>query len=493
MVRRFLLQIIFSFTETISVKKIFTLLFFTVSINSQAQDWSPFNLKEKFNYQCDTASIISASYFTDSVNVINSDSVFYLNRIVVPFTDTIASIALRNQPQHWEKEMVKKQNGNYQFRNPGNKSLLTLSSLNDTWLFDTVQNISATIITTSIENILSNSDSVKTILLSNGDTIKLSKHYGLVKFMLNDTAMLYENLVGINGRSVGDTLPSLLDIFDFEIGDMFSFSFYASGWFGSGDAGYTNEKILSKNIISTDSVIYTAQVHTYIQYFGAPPPGYSVSDYLKTYRFGKGNYYWMNDFAPHCFYNSQNLTTQQYHDYYWINLGGGLLDMSLTIGINNRKSYTSNFSGYYDSEIGDTIFQWNTLEPPFRNFTYTEGLGLTAISSTGFESGGNNYVSRDLHLSGYIKGTETYGVIQSAESLKQSAIKILPTLCSDKLFVQNVFSPTIISVQDIYGRLRVENKISGNSNIDISALPSGAYIVQINDGANIFYQKIIKQ
>ena len=79
------------------MKKAFTLLFIIITFNSYAQDWSPFNLNEKFNYQSDIGSIISASYFTDSINVIGTDSVFYLNRIVVQYAGSFYDTALINQ------------------------------------------------------------------------------------------------------------------------------------------------------------------------------------------------------------------------------------------------------------------------------------------------------------------------------------------------------------------------------------------------------------
>jgi hypothetical protein len=52
---------------------VFCLIF---SSNLKAQDWAPFNLKESFNYRNDTSDVIVADYFSDSVKVFGSDSVF---------------------------------------------------------------------------------------------------------------------------------------------------------------------------------------------------------------------------------------------------------------------------------------------------------------------------------------------------------------------------------------------------------------------------------
>ncbi len=472
------------------MKNAFTLLFIVITFNSYAQVWSPFNLSEKFNYQSDTANIITASYFTDSVKVIGTDSVFYLNRIVVQYANNVYDTALINQPQFWEREMVKKQNGNYQFRNQGNKSLLTFAASNDSWLFDSIQNISATVISIHEENIFSNPDTVKTILLSSGDTIKLSKHFGFTKFPLNDSSAIFQNLVGINGRNIGELIPDFNSVFDFDVDDVFSFSFHANGWFSSGDDGYTTEKILTKNIISSDSIEYTVQVHTYIYPFGAPNS--YTSNHISTWKFGTSKHGWMNRFAPQSIYNSLGLYTYQYHDYS-IPLGGIIYDMRLDSGACNRKSITTKYSGYYDSLNGDTLFQFNTFEPPTVGFTYTEGLGLTNINSVGFENSGNNYVARNFNLTGYIKGTEVCGVILGEQSILEYPAFIYPTLCTDKIYIQNIFSQSTVSILDIFGRLKIKSEIFKDSNIDMSPFPSGIYFVHIENNSTVFSQKIIKQ
>lgn len=59
---------------------VFPILF--LSLNSYSQNWAPISLNDKYNYQVDSASYISNTIWIDSVNVINSDSVFSLNKIV---------------------------------------------------------------------------------------------------------------------------------------------------------------------------------------------------------------------------------------------------------------------------------------------------------------------------------------------------------------------------------------------------------------------------
>src|SRR6185436_16594747 len=127
---------------------LFLILFFQTS---RSQNWSVINSTEKFNYRLDADNVITATLWVDSVQLIGTDSVYFLNRIMC---DTCATVingpnncdscyGLKNQPQFLQRQSIASTNGIFNLRDTGNIVINTLAALNDSWLYDSVQNISA--------------------------------------------------------------------------------------------------------------------------------------------------------------------------------------------------------------------------------------------------------------------------------------------------------------------------------------------------------------
>src|SRR6186713_2375289 len=172
-------------------KHILSVLFCFIFQLSFSQNWSAINMNDKFNYRLDSDEVISATIWADSVDWNGSDSVFYLNRVLCDSCATFiggpnpwcdSCYGLKNQPQFMQRKSVVSASGMVNFRDTNNIVLNTLAALNDTWLFDSVQSISATVLAISQDSVFGNTDSVKTLLLTTGDTVKLSKSYGLLQF-----------------------------------------------------------------------------------------------------------------------------------------------------------------------------------------------------------------------------------------------------------------------------------------------------------------------
>jgi hypothetical protein len=196
------------------------LLLLLVTSTTNAQDWSPFNRTDRFNYQNDTATFITSNYFADSVTVSGTDSIFYLNRIVREVSQVGELLtAVKNQPQYWQRMMIRSDGGKYRFLDPGNKVIYSWAQLGQSWLYDSVQNILATAIATDVQIVFGNFDSVKVFSLNNGDTIILSKHYGLLRFPNEEGSSQYCQLVGIDGRGLGNFMPSFISMFNLQVPD----------------------------------------------------------------------------------------------------------------------------------------------------------------------------------------------------------------------------------------------------------------------------------
>ena len=184
-----------------------------------AQNWSPIRVNEKMNYQHSDSGYISHTIWVDSSFSVGGDTIFYLNRIVKDVPGN-PEIALRNQPQFLLETMTKDIFGMYSFINPEHYMIITNGTVGTNWTFDQSNGIGATISELIYEEIFGVMDSVKVINLSNGNEIRLSQNFGILKFPDFENGGNY-NLVGIQGTEYGESVPGFLEIFDFEVGDIF--------------------------------------------------------------------------------------------------------------------------------------------------------------------------------------------------------------------------------------------------------------------------------
>src|ERR1022692_2486287 len=137
---------------------LFLFLFHLLSIHVFAQNWSVINSSYKFNYQLDGDNVITSTIWVDSSIVVGNDSLYYLNRIMtvaggIDSCDTC--YGLRNQPQFLQRISIASTSGIINFRDTANILINILASLNDSWLFDSTQNISATVIAVGTGSVLS--------------------------------------------------------------------------------------------------------------------------------------------------------------------------------------------------------------------------------------------------------------------------------------------------------------------------------------------------
>ena len=160
------------------MKKLFTNLFLLTFSLCYSQNWAPINSIEKFNYQIDTASYISNTLWIDSVKIIGSDSVFYLNKIVLdcfdcPWTfDPLIEFKIANQGQFLQERIIKKEPDVYRFEGKRTFTLKTHFALNESWTFDSTGNVVATVVDIFEDEIFGETDSLKTIQLSNGAKVR---------------------------------------------------------------------------------------------------------------------------------------------------------------------------------------------------------------------------------------------------------------------------------------------------------------------------------
>jgi hypothetical protein len=271
-----------------------TIIFLTIVCASRlaAQDWSPILVNEKMNYQHTDSVYISHTIWVESVQYSGNDTIYQLNRIVKDVPGN-PEIALRNQPQFLLKQMKKQDAGVYTFNDPGGFTIHALGANSETWLFDQDNNIIAQVTSLSLEDVFGVQDSVKVIILSDGNEIRLSKNFGILKFPDFENGGNYL-LVGIQNTAYGESVPDFWDIFDFEVGDVFQYK-YHDLYAGSGYVNdFTIKYTISTKTISGNTIEYETEgiEAGNFQYLYPPWDGYSYA-YFVTYEleyFDSSNY-----------------------------------------------------------------------------------------------------------------------------------------------------------------------------------------------------------
>ena len=252
-------------------------LFFYFS--PKAQNWQIINQNDHFNYVVGGSNLITTTIYPDSFSANGSDTTWYLNRI---YCDTCFTViggpnvcdtcyGLKNQPQFLQRYIVQYGNGIYNLKDTGNFIIQTLAGLGNSWLFDSTNNIFATVIITDSATLFGTIDSIKLIVLSTSDTIVLSKQFGIIRFpFLNNSSGVY-SLAGIEGRNVGSIVPGFWEIFNFDPGDMFEYWTYLGD--GSGDLSYDikTKYVISSKTVFSDSVKYAITGKSYTHAFCLNP------------------------------------------------------------------------------------------------------------------------------------------------------------------------------------------------------------------------------
>lgn len=196
-----------------------------------AQNWQPLNASEVFNFRLDQSDVVSASIWVDSSAQIGSDSVFYLNRVVKRLDDCLAltnngaacdtCCFTKNGANFLQQTAWKRANGSWLFAAPDTFVILPQAILNDSWMLDSAQSITATVVQVYADSIFNLPDSVKAIALSSGDTLLLSQNHGLLQYPNGFNQTSQYALTGIEGRDLGEVLPGFSEIFGFQVGDRF--------------------------------------------------------------------------------------------------------------------------------------------------------------------------------------------------------------------------------------------------------------------------------
>lgn len=482
------------------MKYIHLLALWLLPLSAFGQNWAPFTRNEKFNFRHADSSVITQVIWVDSVKILGTDSVFFLNRVVQPCTSCAVSASgvhkwTRNKGQFLQKTMRKKLDGQLVFQGERTFTWLPQADVGQSWLYDTLLNITATVISKQPETVFGTTDLVKTIALSNGFSIRLSESHGLLSFPENATGISIE-LVGIEGRKLGEQLPAYQAIFDFQPGDVFQYKedYHFYNLIGHKDTKYT---VLTRQSLG-NALRYTLRRNerTAESNFGNPSPPVIRTD-MQVWTFTPDSIFWLS-YAP-----------QQLVPLHWLTTGNYARmsvwekkDWGLSKGVGRAPTTFLGLGEYPDvfeptpTAASDSMAQWFGNQGYAHH--YSVGFGETFF-------GFNQPHSQERWLTGAVKNGDTIGVVladfvtTSTEDISTDnphfRLKKNPCdrVCEIE-FLAPLQSPAVLQVWNSAGQLVWDEQLpiaSSGRQLPITDFPPGVYWVHIKQASHIFSQKAV--
>jgi hypothetical protein len=217
-----------------NILKLSIILLLTAASILPAQDWDLMNSSRLYNYISPANPGTVFSIFSDSATHSGGDSIYFLNRVVQddvdgPKVNGIPENAFYNVPQFLMKQITETMS-HYVFDGPHHFELLKNPQLNQSWIFDQKNNITATLLSLKDSVLFDQHDSIRIIGLSSGKKLITSKQFGLISF----GAIYEKNSYSLSGidNVAGQQLMDYKAIFDFQPGDVFEYKDdqWGGGW-----------------------------------------------------------------------------------------------------------------------------------------------------------------------------------------------------------------------------------------------------------------------
>ena len=498
-------------SNTLLVKRLLPifclLLLVSFSQTAFSQDYHPLppNLTQLYSYQQNGSS--AERFFAahiDSVVLEGQDSAFYLYRIArhPQPTDTFVDCGgtpvnyystayLLSQDHYFGERMVRSSTGLCRFiaSNGNSYEIESQASVGANWTFN--GSITASLDSILFEPVLGQMDSVKYINLSDGRQLQLSQHYGFVRsfpflpFYTNGIQdMPTFTLWGVPEAGIGEHLPSIREIYDFDNGNKVQMYKTTDPTMGNWSVENYVETIygqvvpglqLQYDVTQETAEIISAPPSPTTSY--SPPSAGTVT--IDSSQLAKLHYLPFE--TPH--------TT--------IEGGTSGIQTGIQRSIHNGRIALN----FYASDVYDACGNFVFLFERQDEFVYTEGLGLTY---RGHWDETESVINRLLC---YAKGTETYGscrdlgVLYSAKDALEGTVSLYPNPVNNQLRIalsdDLSFEASVVKVIGLDGRqyFTSGNKIGSNQlEIQTADLPQGIYLLQIEkEGYQPFSKRFVVQ
>jgi hypothetical protein len=206
------------------MRKIYALhlLLCLTSYAAFGQNWAAFTSGRTYHYKSDTATALpDQSIHFDDVTLVAADSIFSVARRFKPLTGVDTN--QRNLPMFCGRDITARNDGFFNFKNPGNVALKTRANIGAFFAIDSLTGLTATVSRVYQGMVLGFAlDSIKVFSTQTLDSLVLSKNYGILEWPASLGGDRFV-LSGIQEDAIGQTLPGYDGFFPYHVGDEYFF------------------------------------------------------------------------------------------------------------------------------------------------------------------------------------------------------------------------------------------------------------------------------
>jgi hypothetical protein len=492
----------------------FLCIFKSPGYSQAIYNWYPLKPNTEYNYRFDTATTISNVLRIDSSKVLAGQTIHYLNKIVT-FCDTCknqnlendpfdSTYVLNNQPQFLLHQFRFVSPDIFHFSGKGKSLTLKIhTSVGANWIYDSIANINATTLSKTQQTVFGVPDSVITIASMSGDTLTLSKNFGILRFSSYVVSKYKYSLEGLKGSTnYGVQQKFFPDFFNFNTGNVFQYEFLDEDYNifpGLFKKGHEKWEMLSVSNFPDSVVCQIKKTYYDSTWLGSNPP--TITSYTQNVKhvFLDSLMHFAN------FYPQQEVWADPYFPYQ-----GSIKHI-------HKAETNKNGNGKIVKSFGETCPNINlspgkngaAKETAFPNVYLnrnnantkrivgreaTEGLGITSELYNDYD----RIIQRCLI--GYIKGNDTSGVIYGmpvgiTEIDIDKYFSAFPNPAQDQFILRtNAKETSTMTLLSIEGKILMEKTIDAEvkeSKINCADLDPGIYFISIKGKNSGLLRKLV--
>jgi Secretion system C-terminal sorting domain len=480
------------------------LLFFMGMIGAQAQNWHPFPGGGPIIYRYEFQSGADTLFFAariDSVKLEGADSAYYLYRVDKPaiLNDTLYDangmpfvngqyLYQFDQDHYLGQKMLCDSLGFCRFVSSHGDTfaLNTRATLGSTW--DWQSGVTATVASVQQGLVFGVLDSLKTISLSSGKELILSKEHGFVKTFSFLKFMEFGGLIpnidffvwGMPALGLGGHLPNTEEYYSVELGDAFCWKKYHRESLADVTMEYRNTFYPAQVPCSKPTFVVATESYAYFQ-AGIPiPPQILWYQPLTTYTpvcdttltIAPDS---LLELLPFEYHAEEPFLMSQYYFQRGQRKGVGPY---AHIGVGFQWLDT-----YIDYDMAFMVFESAATKD------FTEGFG--EVSSSYYFS---NDIYETTSIYAYTKDGITYGTCENLQALGRanpsgSNCSIYPNPAQDAVQIEltqtSAESQVFVQLRDASGKAILRQEFSGNAGpmqLDLQSVAPGLYFLEITQG-----------
>jgi hypothetical protein len=510
------------------MKKIILALF--ISGNLFSQNWNVFNKNYRYNYKYNFSQLVTNVMFAETVQQSGTDTIYALNRIGVECTGSCPTLpsppsptvtyVVPNMPQFLQRNIRKYQDGRVELFDTTDMIIVPSCTLNQNWLFDNLHNKTAICTDISTVTVFGITDSVKTILVDNTDSVQLSKSFGLLLFPNPYGKNKYYRLVGIENKNsydkyalYGEKVPNAWDFYNYQVGDTIcSISYH---WDDNGGTypPYSEACDFKKTIIKSKQVglsSYSYSTDNIVRHnlssCVTPTPGFPMG--IFSYSVFSQNLT-ISSLTNPVQYSEQWESNIMYPGMlYTVGAYVGSTPNFIKFGVDNDGNFYKycgpisiqyfpypNFTGVNSYTLNNNgIYQPNNSGEQ-RRVAYVTGFGRVVSDYFVFEHVGYSYITAFSKRGTYYFGTScpstpspSTGIISNSPDNVQPFF--YPNPASSSITIP-VIEKSRVEICNALGQTVLTSETEGDQKIDVSSLPNGIYFITLKNSGRSIPQKLV--